>query len=199
MSSAPLSRAELAGALAPELLSAAAAAALPVRGRKKAGVLVPLFASEVGALSIVMTRRGDDLRRHAGELSFPGGRVDDQDADLSSTALREAHEEIGLAPPSVEVIGALPPTPTIATGYAVHPFVGLIDPGQEWVRSQREVASIHEFDVAQLRAGYGRRRIKRRGIGFTTDTYVVDDQLIWGATARILGELFARLEAAGLS
>ena len=199
MSSAPISRAELAGALAPELLNADAAAALPVRGRKKAGVLVPLFASDKAALSIVMTRRGDNLRRHAGELSFPGGRVDDDDVDLSATALREAHEEIGLAPPSVELIGALPPTSTIATGYAVHPFVGLIDPGQKWVRSRREVAAVHEFDVAELLAGYGRRRVKRRGIGFTTDTYVVDDQLVWGATARILGDLFARLEAAGLS
>jgi len=199
VSSAPISRAELAGALAPELLNADAAAALPVRGRKKAGVLVPLFASDKAALSIVMTRRGDNLRRHAGELSFPGGRVDDDDVDLSATALREAHEEIGLAPPSVELIGALPPTSTIATGYAVHPFVGLIDPGQKWVRSRREVAAVHEFDVAELLAGYGRRRVKRRGIGFTTDTYVVDDQLVWGATARILGDLFARLEAAGLS
>ncbi len=199
MSSAPLSRAELARVLAPELLSAEAAAALPVRGRKKAGVLVPIFASDAGALSVVMTRRGDKLRRHAGELSFPGGRADDDDDNLSSTALREAHEEIGLAPPSVELLGALPPTPTIATGYAVHPFVGLIEPGQEWIRSQREVESIHEFDVAQLLAGYARRKMGRRGIRFTTDTYVVDDQLIWGATARILGDLFARLKAAGLS
>ena len=111
MSSAPLSRAELAGAIAPELLSAEAAGTLPVRGRKKAGVLVALFASNGAALSIVMTRRGDQLRRHAGELSFPGGRVDDDDADLSSTALRESHEEIGLAPRSVELLGALPPTP----------------------------------------------------------------------------------------
>ena len=199
MSSAPLSRAELAGALAPELLSAEAAAALPVRGRKKAGVLVPLFASDEGAIRIVMTRRGEHLRRHAGELSFPGGRLDEDDADLSSTAVREAHEEIGLAPGSVELLGALPPTPTIATGYAVHPFVGVIEPGQEWVLSQREVAAVHEFDLAQLLAGYGRRRIKPRGVGFTTDTYVVDDQLVWGATARILGDLFARLAAAGLS
>ena len=199
MSSAPLSRAELAGALAPELLSAEAAAALPVRGRKKAGVLVPLFASDEGAIRIVMTRRGEHLRRHAGELSFPGGRLDEDDADLSSTAVREAHEEIGLAPGSVELLGALPPTPTIATGYAVHPFVGVIEPEQEWVLSQREVAAVHEFDLAQLLAGYGRRRIKRRGVGFTTDTYVVDDQLVWGATARILGDLFARLAAAGLS
>lgn len=176
-----------------------AAALLPVGGSKKAGVLVPLFAADAGALSVVMTRRGDQLRRHAGELAFPGGRLDADDHDLSSAALREAHEEIGLAPLSVELLGALSPTPTIATDYAVHPFVGLIEPGQEWIRSRREVASIHEFEIAQLRAGYGRRVIKRRGISFTTDTYLVGDQLVWGATARILGDLFARLDAAGLS
>ena len=198
MSSEPLSRAELAGAIAPELLSAEAAEALPVRGRKVAAVLVPIFASHDGVPSIVITQRSESLRRHAGELSFPGGRRDDADSDLGATALREADEEIGLAASRVELLGALPPTPTVATGYAVYPFVGMIDPGQEWVRSQREVAKIHEFSLADLRAGFARRRIKRRGIGFTTDTYVVDDQLIWGATARILGDLFDRLDSAGV-
>ncbi len=199
MSSAPLSRAELAGALAPQLLSEQVAAALPVRGRKQSAVLVPLFTAASGALTVVMTRRGEQLRRHAGELSFPGGRKDAADADLSSTALREAHEEIGLAAAAVELLGALPPTPTIATGYAVHPFVGLINPGQQWVRSQREVAEILEFELAELRDGYARRRINRRGIGFTTDSYVVGEQLVWGVTARILSDLLERLEAAGVA
>ena len=67
-----------------------------------------------------------DLRRHAGEISFPGGRRDSPDEDLSTTALREAEEEIGLDPGEVELVGALPPIGTFVTGYKVHPFVGLI-------------------------------------------------------------------------
>ena len=77
----------------------------------------------------MFTKRRDDLKRHAGEISFPGGRRDPEDADLTATALREAHEEIGLPPDAVEIVGALPPTPTFVTNYAVYPFVGLIEPG----------------------------------------------------------------------
>jgi hypothetical protein len=97
----------------------------------------------------------------------------------------------------VELVGALQPTPTIATGYAVYPFVGLIEPGQTWVPSGREGAAVLEHYHADRRAGYGRRPLMRRGVPFRTDVYVVGDQLIWGATARILGDLFERLDAAG--
>jgi 8-oxo-dGTP pyrophosphatase MutT (NUDIX family) len=174
------------------LLAPDEAAKLDVRGRTDAAVLVAL-AVEHGELMAVLTERRADLRRHAGEISFPGGRRDEGDIDLVATALREAHEEIGLPPEAVEVIGALQPTPTIATGYAVYPFVGLIEPGQTWELSPREVAEVLELPLAALSAGYGRRRLIRRGIPIRTDTYVVDDRLIWGATARILADLFDRL------
>ncbi|HEY6757880.1 MAG TPA: CoA pyrophosphatase [Baekduia sp.] len=82
-------------------------------------MLVPLFLDGAGAPSVVLTRRREDLRRHPGEISFPGGREEPDDGDLCATALREAHEEIGLEPGRVELIGALQPTPTIATNYAV--------------------------------------------------------------------------------
>jgi 8-oxo-dGTP pyrophosphatase MutT (NUDIX family) len=133
------------------------------------------------------------LRRHPGEISFPGGRHDQTDADLQATALREAYEEIGLPPQAVQVIGALQPTPTIATGYAVYPFVGLIEPDQAWELSPREVAEVLELPRASILAGYARRRLIRRGIPLRTDTYVVDGVLIWGATARILADLFDRI------
>jgi 8-oxo-dGTP pyrophosphatase MutT (NUDIX family) len=156
-------------------------------------VLVPLFL--VGDdPHVVLTRRRDDLRRHAGEISFPGGRQDPEDADLRATALREAEEEIGLAPDGVDVVGALQPTPTIATDYAVYPFVGLIEPGQTWRPAEAEVAEVLELPLRALRDGYGRRRMLRRGIPFRTDTYVVDDHLVWGATARMLADLFDRLD-----
>jgi 8-oxo-dGTP pyrophosphatase MutT (NUDIX family) len=175
------------------LIPVEAAYRLEVRGRTKAGVLVPVYLAD-GGLHAVFTRRREDLRRHPGEISFPGGRQDEGEANLCVTALREAEEEIGLLPSAVDVIGALQPTPTIATGYAVYPFVGLIEPGHEWALSAREVAQVLELSLADLEHGYARRRLVRRGIPIRTDTYVVDDHLIWGATARILSDLFDRLD-----
>ena len=129
------------------------------------------------------------------EISFPGGRLDEGESSLVTAALREAEEEIGLPGQAVELVGALQPTPTIATSYAVYPFVGLMEPGREWTLSPREVAEILELSLPALRNGYGRRRLVRRGIPFRTDTYVIDDNLIWGATARILGDLLDRVPA----
>jgi 8-oxo-dGTP pyrophosphatase MutT (NUDIX family) len=174
------------------LLSPEQAINLDVRGGTDAAVLVALYVTD-GELHAVFTQRREDLRRHAGEISFPGGRRDDTDSDLLFTALRETQEEIGLEPDAVNVIGALQPTPTIATGYAVYPFVGLIEPGQAWTLSPREVAEVLEWRLGDVRAGYGRRRLLRRGLPIRTDTYVVGEKLIWGATARILADLFDRV------
>jgi 8-oxo-dGTP pyrophosphatase MutT (NUDIX family) len=164
-----------------------------VHGATKAAVLVPLYVED-GELHAVFTKRRDDLRRHPGEISFPGGRRDDHDADLIQTAEREAEEEIGLPTDAVEILGSLPPTPTIATGYAVYPFVGLLEPGREWTPSVDEVAEVLELTLSDLRAGFARRLIVRRGFPFWTNTYEVGENLIWGATARILGDLIERIE-----
>jgi 8-oxo-dGTP pyrophosphatase MutT (NUDIX family) len=109
------------------------------------------------------------------------------------TALREAEEEIGLPADAVQLVGALQPTPTIATNYAVYPFVGLIEPGREWTLSAREVAAVLELSLRDLRAGYARQRLMRRGVPFRTDVYVVGDHLIWGATARMVSDLLDRI------
>ena len=194
MSSASRSRTELARALRSVLLDAEEAAGLDVHGRIDAAVLVPLYVVD-GTLHAVFTRRRDDMRRHPGEISFPGGRQDDDESDLRLTALREAEEEIGLPPDAVELIGALQPTPTIATNYAVYPFVGLIEPGHEWTPSASEVAAVLELSLEDLRNGYERQRMLRRGIPFRTDCYIVGEHLIWGATARMLTDLLERLDA----
>jgi 8-oxo-dGTP pyrophosphatase MutT (NUDIX family) len=164
-----------------------------VPGAKEAAVLVPLFLDAAGALHVVFTERRADLRRHAGEISFPGGRRDDADAGLQATALREAHEEIGLAPDAVELLGALQPTPTFVTNYAIYPFVGLIEPGFAWVLQEREVAQVLELRLDDVRAGYGRRRLVRRGMPFRTDAYETGGHVIWGATARIVADLLDRI------
>jgi 8-oxo-dGTP pyrophosphatase MutT (NUDIX family) len=174
------------------LLSPAEAVRLDVRGGTNAAVLVALYVQD-DELFAVFTKRRDDLRRHAGEISFPGGRCDEGDRDLAATALREAEEEIGLPRDAVEIVGALQPTPTIVTGYAVYPFVALIEPGRVWTLSPREVDAVLELRLSALQAGYARRRLVRRGLPIRTDTYVVDGNLIWGATARILSDLFDRI------
>jgi 8-oxo-dGTP pyrophosphatase MutT (NUDIX family) len=167
-----------------------------VPGTKQAGVLVPLYLDAAGAVHAVFTRRHGDLRRHAGEVSFPGGRRDEADADLCATALREAHEEIGLPPDGVEIAGALQPTPTFVTDYAIYPFVGLIEPGIAWALAHAEVERVLELPLEAVRAGYARRRLVRRGLPIRTDTFVVGDDLIWGATARIVADLLDRLPPA---
>jgi 8-oxo-dGTP pyrophosphatase MutT (NUDIX family) len=179
------------------LLTSEDAIALDVPGRTDAAVLVPVYVDE-GTLEIVFTKRRDDLRRHPGEISFPGGRREDGDDDLRQTALREAEEEIGLPQATVEIVGALQPTPTIATGYAVYPFVGLLESSQVWTPNPAEVATVIELGVPELVAGYGRRRLVRRGLPVRTDTYVVGEHLIWGATARILADLLDRVAELGL-
>jgi 8-oxo-dGTP pyrophosphatase MutT (NUDIX family) len=192
VSSGSRSRTELAHALREVLLDAGEAAALDVHGRIDAAVLVPLYIAD-GGLHAVFTRRRDDMRRHPGEISFPGGRQDDDETDLRLTALREAEEEIGLPARAVELVGALQPTPTIATNYAVYPFVGLIEPGHPWRPSAHEVAEVLELPLRALRDGYERRRLLRRGVPFRTDVYVVGEDLIWGATARMVGDLLERV------
>jgi 8-oxo-dGTP pyrophosphatase MutT (NUDIX family) len=174
------------------LLAPEDAVTLEVHGRTDAAVLVPLYV-ECGELHAVFTERRKDLRRHAGEVSFPGGRQDEGETDLAATALREAEEEIGLPAQAVEIVGALTPTPTIATGYAIYPFVGVIEPGLTWTVSAREVAQVLELSLREVQDGYKRQRLVRRGIPILTDTYVVGDHLIWGATARILSDLFDRI------
>ncbi len=146
------------------------------------------------APGLVFTERRADLRRHAGEISFPGGGRDHPGEPLVTTALREAEEEIGLDRDAVELAGALPPVGTFVTGFKVYPFVGLIDEHAALRPNPAEVAAILMLSLDELRKGFAMRRLVRRGIPIRTPTYVVADHLIWGATARILGELLERLK-----
>jgi 8-oxo-dGTP pyrophosphatase MutT (NUDIX family) len=178
-----------------ERLAAAAQAQAPspalLRGETEAAVLVPLYVRD-NELHAVFTKRREDLRRHPGEISFPGGRRDHPDEELQTTALREAEEEIGLAVDDVDLLGTLQPVSTFVTGYLIYPHVGLIDP-IPWKPSPNEVELVLELPLHALISGYAKRPMTRRGFTFETDTYVVGDHLIWGATARILGDLLERI------
>jgi 8-oxo-dGTP pyrophosphatase MutT (NUDIX family) len=174
------------------LLTPEQAAALDAPGRVDAAVLVPLYLDS-GRLHAVFTKRREDLSRHPGEISFPGGRQDFPDEDLRQTALREAHEEIGLPPDEVDLVGALPPVGTFVTNYKIHPFVGVIKPGHQWTPQPTEVEVILELSVPDLIAGHEMQRLVRKGVPFKTPTYTVDGNLVWGATARIVQLLLERL------
>src|SRR5436305_4466705 len=177
------------------LLSPEEAARMAGRRGTQAAVLLALYGwpDDPG---LIFTERRADLRRHAGEISFPGGRQDPDDAGLAATALREAQEEIALDPAAVELIGALAPVSTFVTGYRVHPFVGTVPhPGElDLQPNPTEVETVLTFSMELLRQGYEMRRLVRRGVPVHTPAYEVEGHLIWGATARILGDLLGRLE-----
>ena len=161
-------------------------------GRVDAAVLVPLFWTDAGPVA-VFTERHADLRKHAGEISFPGGRNDPGES-LLDTALREAHEEIGLDPADVRVLGALPPMGTFVSNYRIHPYVGIFPEAREWTLSEREVAQVLEFPLADLAAAHRAERLWSKGVPVRTSTFQMGEHLIWGATARILRGFLRRLE-----
>ncbi len=183
--------AEPSRSLSELLLDPAEAERIEAHGRTEAAVLVPMHGWPEHP-GLVFTERRPDLSSHAGEISFPGGRRDGGEP-LLETALREAEEEIGLSRDKVEVAGALPPIGTFVTNYKVHPFVGLIEVGLRFQPNPSEVESVLVASLDDLIAGYEKRRLVRRGVPIKTDTYLVSDKLIWGATARILGDLLEHL------
>lgn len=173
------------------LLAPEEAERLDAPGSTDAAVLIPLYL-DGGELVAIFTERRADLKQHAGEISFPGGRQDEGES-LHETALREAHEEIGLAPEDVRLLGALPPVGTFVTGFRVFPFVGMIEPGHTWAPQESEVAEVLELSLADLIRGHEMRRLLRKGVPIKMPTYTVGEHFVWGATARILQSLLERL------
>jgi 8-oxo-dGTP pyrophosphatase MutT (NUDIX family) len=162
-------------------------------GLKPAGVLIPII-DHGRTSSVLLTRRSAALKYHAGQVSFPGGRMERGDRDIEHTALREAHEEVGLEPHAVDIAGYLAPTPTI-TGYAVTPVVGLLQPGLDLRLDPGEVEHAFEvplgflLDVANQRAGVR----EYQGLQVPIVEFVFGSERIWGATANILLRLRAIL------
>jgi 8-oxo-dGTP pyrophosphatase MutT (NUDIX family) len=173
--------------------------------------------SPLSDLRVLLTRRRAQLRSHAGEIAFPGGRRDAGDASLQETALREAEEEIGLARDRVLPLGALDVAYTFSTNYAVYPFVALLDDGSEeqlggaapagggeakrgraqsWRVSAREVDAVLELSLGRLEESRGRERLTRRGFTFETDVFTIERDIIWGLTQRILDDLLRRVRLA---
>lgn len=144
---------------------------------------------------LLLTRRSADLRRHPGQIAFPGGRIDPDDADAVAAALREAEEEVALARNEVEVLGQLDRYET-GTGYAITPVVGLVAPGLALIPQEREVAAIFHVPFAHVIDPANHEIRDGQWQGQTRRVYVIrhGDHEIWGATAGILVNLARRLQ-----
>jgi 8-oxo-dGTP pyrophosphatase MutT (NUDIX family) len=174
-------------------------AVLAPPGKTLAAVLVPVLAVG-GEPSLLFTRRSNLLQHHQGQIAFPGGRHHPgADADLAATALREAQEEIGLAPADVRLLGPLDDLETVSTRFLITPFVGVVPHPYDFKPCPDEVDVIFTVPLARLRSPDALRRElwDFGGRKVPIDTYPVDGHVIWGATQRITRNLLAVLE--GLS
>lgn len=176
------------------LLDTEAAVAMKAHGKTEAAVLMPIM-DWPEAPRLIFTERRADLRKHAGEISFPGGTADPEDENLEDTALRESEEEIALHRVHVEVVGAVPPIGTFVTGFRVQPIVGLVSSEATMMANPDEVATILSFSFEELVDSYAMRRLVRRGVPIRTPTFELDRHLIWGATGRILTDFLHRIGA----
>jgi 8-oxo-dGTP pyrophosphatase MutT (NUDIX family) len=165
---------------------------VPEPGDRLAAVLALLV--EGPELALVFGRRSSALPRHAGQVAFPGGIADEDDADLAATALREAEEEVGLDPGLPQVLGALPPVHTTVSGILVVPFVGMLETLPPLAPTDGEFDAVLTFPVRRLLEAEAlvewARPDGRRWKGWT---YELDGTTIWGATGHMLHELLALL------
>jgi 8-oxo-dGTP pyrophosphatase MutT (NUDIX family) len=162
-----------------------------------AAVLVPIVMGPEP--SLLLTRRTAHLKKHAGQISFPGGRIDPGDVDAEAAALREAHEEIDLDPARVEIVGRMDDYVT-GTGYRITPVLGLLPPGLSLHASPHEVESVFEFPFSVLLDPNAPRRQKQHVRGHWREYWVWPhpDHFIWGATAAIMHHLAGKLRCASL-
>ena len=172
--------------------------AMPLEGRRDAAVLLLLHEVD-GAEHILLQVRTSTVQHHRGEISFPGGRRDALDSTLLETALRETHEEIGVPPEAVEILGALDDTETRASNYRVRPFVGAVTPGFAAFRhAEREVSELLQVPLAHLLdpVSYAWKAVEQDGAVVAMPAYQFGEHVIWGATARILAQFLDLIQDA---
>lgn len=168
-----------------EVLEAHPRRMVEVPGRRQAGVLIMLFERD-GEPWVVLTERTQTVSLHKGEISFPGGARDPEDADLWATAVRESVEELGVDPNSLQQLGALDDYPTFSSGYIVSPFIAAVTPPEQWNASPAEIARVIELPL-KLLMEVGRMEVwERDGIRFPMHIFDANGHRVWGVTAFIL-------------
>lgn len=162
---------------------------------KDASVLALLYPND-DALNLVLTRRQDTLRGHAGQVSFPGGKRDPEDLTFEDTALRETREEIGIEPDTIHIIGTLANFYVPPSNFNIYPFVGYIDYVPTFAPNPSEVAQIITFPVDELLTPQTKQDEYQdfQGVRVHIPYYDICGHKVWGATASILGELEQRLK-----
>jgi 8-oxo-dGTP pyrophosphatase MutT (NUDIX family) len=153
-----------------------------------AAVLFPLFSAN-GEYGVLFTQRTHTVENHKGQISFPGGAVEAEDGSLEETALREAHEEIGLLSKDVDILGQLDDMTTVTSNFIVHPFVGLIPYPYDFKINAEEVDRLIEVPFNIFLSDdpkYKRDSAEFEGVTYPTPAYLYKGDLIWGATARIM-------------
>ena len=160
---------------------------------RDAAVLIPVIARHPAA-TVLLTQRTAHLSAHAGQIAFPGGKIDPRDAGPAAAALREAHEEIGLDPAAVSVVGYLDAYLT-GTGYRVTPVLGRVEPDQPLVLNRNEVESAFEVPLGFLMSPANHRRAVRVLGGRERHFYEMpfEERYIWGITAGIIRGLYERM------
>ena len=160
---------------------------------RDAAVLVPVV-ERAGGPSVILTQRTENLRSHSGQVAFPGGRIDPDDATPEAAALRETHEEIGIAPDQVEVFGRMPDYLT-GSGYRIAPIFGLVAPDAIAIPNPDEVAAVFEVPLAFLMNPDNHVRASRVWEGRERFFWTMPhgERYIWGVTAGIIRQMYERL------
>ena len=164
---------------------------------RTAAVLLPVYRDAEDELRVVLVVRADDGGQHGGQLGLPGGKPEPGDADLLATALREAEEEVGLAPAAVEIVAALDPLATRATGWLVHPFLGRVPADTAWRLQETEIVGILTPAARALSDPAARSLLPFSSLRFQEPLLVdgidVEGHVLWGMTLRLLDTVLPRL------
>ena len=180
-------------------LAGTSARETPLEGRRASAVMLLLHRQSDGDEHVLFQLRTHLVAHHKGEISLPGGARDPEDESLLHTALRETHEEIGIPPDAVEVLGALDDDETFVSNYRITPYVGAVAPGVDpAATAPREVRELLTVPLPHLLSEDARawKVVDQQGRAAATPAYRHGEHLIWGATARIVTSFLGRLDPA---